>query len=162
MIGRTKVALAQGTLAFLGCLIAGYIYIDNVRYGNAPCILPLSPSSESGCTRVETSAYSHIGSIDLSLLGLGAYLALTFLAIVRGTAVDKRYEIGASWLIAALSCFGFCFSWFLQWEAKYVIHAFCINCRISAIIMSMLFLVSLLDRLCFLANKKSLPKTLNQ
>jgi uncharacterized membrane protein len=137
----TAVSVSQGIFAFLGFCDAAIVYISKIRYGEVPCAL-----GYSGCTSVVTGPYSHIGPIDVTLLGIAGYVVILLLSIFRCTAGNRKVEIGSAWLIFAFSLFGFCFSWYLQWITKYVMHDFCIDCRISAILMSLIFIVSLADR----------------
>ena len=137
MTYRSVISTTQSVLAFVGAGVAMFVYVAKTRYGDVPCI-----NGSDSCTLVTTGPYSHIGPIDLSLLGIAAYVTILLCAIVKTTAVDPQLTKRLQWALLAITLFGFCFSWFLQWEAKYVIHEFCIYCRTSAIIMTLLFLLS--------------------
>jgi uncharacterized membrane protein len=139
---RFALSIIQVMLAFCGALIALYVYHEKTAYGDVPCVL-----GYHGCTQVVTGPYSHVGPIDLSLLGGAAYITILILAIVKGTSVEDRLIVAIRWILLGMTLFGFCFSWYLQWLAKYVIHEFCIYCRSSAVIMSCLFIVSVVEGL---------------
>jgi uncharacterized membrane protein len=117
-----------------------FVYIEKTRTGSVPCVF-----GYTGCTAVTTGPYSHIGPLDLSLLGAAAYITILLLAVVKGTAVDWRLVTGIAWILLAMTLFGVSFSWYLQWEAKYIIKEFCIYCRTSACIMTGLFIASVAD-----------------
>jgi uncharacterized membrane protein len=137
MTYRRVISFIQGILAFLGASIALFVYHEKTTYHDVPCIL-----GYTGCTAVTTGPYSHIGPLDLSVLGAAAYVTVVLLAVVKGTTdndlLAHRIRLG----LLTITLFGFCFSWYLQWLSKYVIGDFCIYCRTSAIIMTLLFVLA--------------------
>ena len=140
MTYRSVISSAQGVLSFFGASIALFVYVEKTRTGDVPCVL-----GYTGCTNVTTGPYSHIGPIDVSLLGAAAYVAILLLAIVKGTSVGDRPAGIIRPVLLAITLLGFGFSWYLQWLSKYVIHDFCIYCRTSAIIMTLLFALAAVE-----------------
>jgi len=147
---RSPVSFVQGVLAFLGALVAMFVYHEKTAYGMVPCVL-----GYHGCQDVVTGPYSHIGPIDLSLFGGVAYITILLLSIVKGTASDEKLVAPIQWVLLAMTLFGFIFSWYLQWLAKYVIRDFCIYCRTSAFIMTFLFVTSVADWVIAARNRKA-------
>ncbi|MDR3710288.1 MAG: vitamin K epoxide reductase family protein [Capsulimonadaceae bacterium] len=149
MTYRPATSLIQGLLAFAGFCDAGFVYVEKTRSGDVPCI-----NGSTDCTTVTMGPYGYVDfnfwigslhvhpSLDLSQVGIAAYVVFAFLAIVKGTAANERLAAASRWLFFALALFGVCYSWYLQWLAHYTIHAFCIYCRISACIMTLLFALS--------------------
>ena len=67
------------------------------------------------------------------------YVLLLTLAMLRLGSENACLDRRLHGLIALLSLGGAGYSWFLQWIAHAEIGAFCIWCRSSAIVMSLLF-----------------------
>jgi uncharacterized membrane protein len=104
-------------------------------------------SADGGCALVAASSWSHIDllfvhHVPVALLGLLGYVFLLTLSMLRlGTESAKldRVLLSGIWLVSTI---GFVYSWYLQWIAHAVIGAFCIWCRSSAIVMTILFLTA--------------------
>ena len=150
MTYRPAISLIQGLLAFAGVCDAGFVYVEKTRLGDVPCI-----NGSHDCTTVTMGPYGSLGPgyalgplhftgpvLDLSLVGLAAYLVFLFLAIVKGTSDGASLITLVRRVFLALSLFGFCYSWYLQWLAHFVIKAFCVYCFTSAGIMTLLFLLA--------------------
>ncbi|HEY3329984.1 MAG TPA: vitamin K epoxide reductase family protein [Capsulimonadaceae bacterium] len=138
---RTTISVFQGLLAFGGACIAGYSFIEKRQTGDVPCLV----SGYTGCTAINNSAYSHIGPLDLSLLGAAAYIAILLLVVIKATADKPSFVKWPTVLIAAMTTFGVTYSWWLQYVAKYILNGFCINCRLSAITMTLLFFLAIIE-----------------
>jgi uncharacterized membrane protein len=97
-------------------------------------------SGVGGCETVNTGVYSTIGRVPVAVLGLAAYA--TILAIVlasRRSAVMRRR---APLLVFALSLVGVLYSAYLTYLELYVIRAICPWCVVSAVLMTLIFLVT--------------------
>lgn len=135
--GRRQGADAENVLRMTGMLlsaaglvVAGYVFYTAVILNEIPqCV-----AGGGGCGLVENSRYSHILGIHVSTFGLIGYL------LILGTFIwrDDRARIAGF----ALSLFGFGFSLYLTYLELWEILAICQWCVTSAVLMTMLFIVS--------------------
>jgi uncharacterized membrane protein len=129
--------LVATALTLLGIAIAGYL--TYVHYEG------LSPvCTTGGCERVQASSYSEIGPIPVALLGLIGYVVILVSLFVPG-------DIGRA-LTFMLTLTGFAFSIYLTYLELFVIDAICQWCVGSAVVMTALFVTSLV-RLLRLAGR---------
>lgn len=128
--GENVLRLTGMLLCAAGLVVAGYVFYTAVLLNEIPqCV-----GGGSGCSVVEKSRYSHIVGIHVSIFGLLGYLLILASFIARG----DRARIAAF----ALSLFGFGFSLYLTWLELWKILAICQWCVTSAVLMTMLFVVS--------------------
>ena len=94
------------------------------------------------CAAVEASPYSKIRGFPVSALGLMGYLALlgASLAGLQPRFSERRLVSAVLLLGAAI---GFGFSLYLTYLEAFVIHAWCQWCVMSAILMTIIFGLSL-------------------
>ena len=128
--------MAIAVLALIGVLDAAYLSAYKLGIiGGLTCRL-------GSCEQVQNSPQSALFGIPVSVLGLGAYLALLALAIVGvqpGFVHDRRIALA----ITAISAVGVLFSAYLTYVEARVIYMWCQYCVISAIIITLVFLLSL-------------------
>ena len=135
---RFLFTIAEAALAFAGAGIAGTLWWADQTRQDLPC------SASGGCEIVASSAWSHVDLIvfhhvPVALLGLIGYILLLTLAMLRLGADNARLDHRLHQLIRLVSGGGAIYSWYLQWVAHAEIGAFCIWCRSSAIVMTVLF-----------------------
>jgi uncharacterized membrane protein len=131
---RTIVA----ALALAGIFIALYLLLYKIgRIGNLSC-------SIGSCETVNTSKWAVFLGAPVAGWGVVFYLVLFSLALA---SLQDRYagSVGMSQLLALVSGIGFAFSAWLTFLELFVIRAICQWCVISAIIATLIFLVSVLD-----------------
>ena len=100
--------------------------------------------SVGSCETVNTSQWSTLLGLPVAAWGLGFYIVALVVAMAGTTDrwVDER---SVSLALVALSGWGVLFSLWLTYLELFVIHAICMWCVISAIIVTMIFIVSVLD-----------------
>ena len=135
---RSLFVAAEAFLSFAGAGIAGTLWWADQTRQDVPC------SADGGCAIVSASHWSHVDllafhHVPVALLGLAGYVLLLTLAMLRLGSENACLDRRLHGLIALLSLGGAGYSWFLQWIAHAEIGAFCIWCRSSAIVMSLLF-----------------------
>ena len=121
-------------LSFIGVFIASVLSMAHLWARSIPC------GEDNGCGIVANNPASMLAGVPVAYLGLGAYVVLALLSIVRtlrGLGATKAIGIGA----LAVSGIGALFSFYLQFISFTQIHAVCYWCLASAITMSVLFLV---------------------
>jgi uncharacterized membrane protein len=135
---RSLFVAAEAFLSFAGAGIAGTLWWADQTRQDVPC------SADGGCAIVSASRWSHLDlivfhQVPVALLGLIGYVLLLSLAMLRLGSEDVRLDRRLHLLIGLISAGGAGYSWFLQWIAHADIGAFCIWCRSSAIVMTLLF-----------------------
>lgn len=116
-------------LASLGIADAGYL--TYVHYAGIDPVCSIA----HGCVKVQTSDWADYHGVPIALVGLIGYvLILGSLVLLRGDAAR-----GASF---GLSFFGFLYSAYLTYRELFSIDAICQWCVVSAILMTLLTIVT--------------------
>ncbi|HEX6368125.1 MAG TPA: vitamin K epoxide reductase family protein [Longimicrobium sp.] len=130
----TRMAIAL--LALAGLLISSYLTMYKMGFlGEIQCTI-------GGCEKVQTSRWATFLGLPVSAWGLGAYVTILTIALM---GVQPRWA-RARWVALALfglSAVGVAFSAYLTYLEAFVIHAWCQWCVISAILITLIFLLSL-------------------
>src|SRR6478672_12404305 len=118
-------------VAIAGIGVATYITIADAGGGAPQCL-----AGGHGCATVAESHYSHIAGINVAVFGIVGYVLLLAAAATPG-------DLGRfGGLLLALVGFGF--SAYLTYLELFVINAVCQWCVASAVLMTLLFVVSAL------------------
>ena len=134
MTKRTIVA----TLALAGIFVALYLFLYKIgRIGNLSC-------SIGSCETVNLSRWSIFLGAPVAAWGVGFYIVMFGLSVA---SLQDRYadSLGMSKVLALVAGSGLLFSLWLTYLELFVIHAICQWCVTSAIIVTMIFVVSVLD-----------------
>ena len=125
-------------LALTGLFVALYLTLYKTGViGQITCTV-------GSCETVNTSQWSTLFGLPVAAWGLGFYIVALIVAVAGTTDrwVDER---SVSVALVALSGWGVLFSLWLTYLELFVIHAICMWCVISAIIVTLIFVVSVLD-----------------
>ena len=98
----------------------------------------------SGCDAVRASSYAHLFGLPLPAFGVATY-ALLGLLILAAVLVPPRLGRAIQYAVAGISCVGFLFSIYLTSLEAFVIHAWCAWCVVSALVITGIFVLSLLE-----------------
>ena len=134
-----KYRMAAALLALVGVLLATYLYLYKIGViGTMAC-------GAGSCELVQTSKWSRFLGVEVSLIGLLGYVAILGVSLVglNPAHVGRRWP--DNWLLL-LSGGGLLFSAYLTYVELFVIDAICRWCVVSAVIISLIFVVSLLAR----------------
>jgi uncharacterized membrane protein len=123
-----RLRLAAIVLAVLGLGVAAYL--TYVHYEGVRPVCGLG----GNCEKVQTSEWSKLAGVPVALLGL-----LGYAAILGSLFVDREEALIAGALIALV---GFGFSAYLTYRELFTIDAICPWCVASAIIMTLLAIVT--------------------
>ena len=135
MIYRMTAAL----LSLAGLFVSAYLYLYKVgKIGTLAC-------GTGGCETVQLSQWSRFAGVDVSLLGILGYAVLLVLSLTSLQAGDGRQRWPLK-LMVLLAAVGVLFTAYLTYLEIFVIRAICRWCLGSAVIITGIFLVSLLDR----------------
>ena len=94
-----------------------------------------------GCETVQLSRWATLLGLPVAVWGVGFYIALFALALL-GTTDRFVDEAWVSHAMLALTSWGVIFSAWLTYLELFVINAICVFCVVSAILVTVLFLLS--------------------
>jgi uncharacterized membrane protein len=125
-------------LALVGLLVATYLWLYKIGVlGELRC-------GTGSCEYVQTSRYAELLGIPVAFYGVAGYATLLVLGLAGlqpGFAADRR----VSALLATLATIGFGFTLYLTAIELFVLHAICRWCVGSALIMTVIWVLSLAD-----------------
>lgn len=130
--------MVLAALALVGLFVSLYLTLYKLGYiGTLQC-------GVGSCETVNTSRWATFLGLPVAAWGLGFYVvALTIaLAGVQDRFADSRT---LSIVMTALTGWGVLFSGWLTYLELFVIDAICIWCVVSAVIVTIMFVVSLMD-----------------
>ena len=122
-------------LAGLGLLDSAYLSYVKLINSKVFC------GGSNQCETVNNSPYSEIAGIPIAYLGLGAYLVLGLLLIweTRSRFLGQNGPL----IIFGLSLTGVIYSAYLTYIEIAVLHAICPYCVVSAIVITFIFIISI-------------------
>jgi uncharacterized membrane protein len=126
-------------VALAGVFVALYLTLYKLGYiGTLACAV-------GSCETVQTSKWATFLGFPVGAWGVAYYLAVLGLALIGLTAryADSRQ---LSDVLLGVTGFGLLFSLWLTYLELFVIHAICQWCVVSAILATILFVLSWLDR----------------
>lgn len=127
-------------IAVLGILDAIYLTIIKFTDNKALCIEGIGD-----CWTVNNSSYSEWSGIPISIFGILAYSTIILILILQNR-VKFLVDFG-SIFVFGIALTGFLFSMYLTYLQFAVIKAVCPFCIISAITMTIVFILSLINLL---------------
>jgi uncharacterized membrane protein len=123
-------------LALIGLLVASYLSLYKLGFiGGLTCQV-------GSCEQVQASPWSMLLGLPVSVWGFGAYAAILAVAVM---GLQPRF-MDARWVAVAItlcSAVGVAFSAYLTYIEAFVIDMWCQYCVISAIIITLIFFLSL-------------------
>jgi uncharacterized membrane protein len=124
-------ALRRVMLVIAALAILLTIYLVYVHYSGAR---PLCTSKGGDtCLKVQTSVWSKVGPIPVSLIGLIGYIAI-FASLLAPDRDEMRV------LTLGMTLFGVCFSGYLTYRELFTLHEICEECVTSAVLVTLLFI----------------------
>lgn len=130
--------MGAAVLSLVGLFVAAYLYL--YKLGHLGAIV----CGSGGCETVQLSRWSSFMGVDVALIGVIGYAGLLILTIAAVQPGLSRERWPAR-LLALLSGGGVAFALYLTWLELFVIHAICRWCVASAVIITMIFALSLLE-----------------
>ena len=127
-----------GTFAFAGVFLSIYLTLYKLGYiGELQCAV-------GSCETVNTSRWATFLGLPVAAWGLGFYVATLGLVLV---GIQERYadSRAVSLALVGLTGWGVLFSAWLTYLELFVINAICMWCVISAIMVAIMFVISLAD-----------------
>jgi uncharacterized membrane protein len=125
-------------LSLVGILIALYLTLYKIGVvGNLSCTI-------GSCETVNTSRWATFLGLPVAAWGVAAYVALFALSLA-GTSDRLAASRVISWLLVVIAAWSVLFSAWLTYLELFVIHAICIWCVTSAVLLVGILVVSLID-----------------
>jgi uncharacterized membrane protein len=121
-------------LSVLGIGVAAYLTYGKLTNTEVLCL------TGGGCGTVEASPYSEVGGIPVAAIGLIGYLGILAVLILEN--VSAFFEENGSLMVFGMSMVGFIYSMYLTYLELGPIGAICSWCVTSAIIMTLVFGIS--------------------
>lgn len=127
-----------GMLALVGVFVSTYLTLYKLGYiGELKCAV-------GSCETVNTSRWATFLGLPVAAWGLGFYLVALAVAFA---GIQERYADSHAFAVtlAVLTGWGVLFSGWLTYLELFVIDAICVWCVTSAVIVLVMFLVSVAD-----------------
>ena len=126
-------------LSLVGLMLAVYLALYHYGYVGV-----LACGGTRSCEKVQASRYAVFMGLPVALIGAGGYLGLLLVALA-GLQGPGAKSATPSRLLVLLSGIGVAFTAYLTWLELFRIHAICKWCVGSAVIIVLIFAVSLLS-----------------
>ncbi|HEX8976428.1 MAG TPA: vitamin K epoxide reductase family protein [Solirubrobacteraceae bacterium] len=123
---RLRIAIL--VLALIGVGIAGYLTYVHYQGLKVLCL------ASGGCETVQASRYAKLDGVPVAVLGLAGYIGIL-------GSVALRSELGRVGGFA-IALIGFGFSMYLTYRELFTIKAICQWCVSSAVLMTILFVLT--------------------
>ncbi|MEO8449365.1 MAG: vitamin K epoxide reductase family protein [Gemmatimonadota bacterium] len=134
-----KLRMGMALLSMAGLFVSAYLYLYKIGLiGTLAC-------GNGGCETVQLSPQSKFLGVDVALIGLVGYAVLLGLSLL---ALQPRFA-GSSWPVRALPVLSggaVLFTAYLKYLELFVIHAICRWCVASAVMVTVFFVMSVLER----------------
>jgi uncharacterized membrane protein len=131
---------AIALLALVGLFVALYLWLHALGVGGGGPI----KCGTGGCDTVQASPWAVLLGLPVAFYGVVGYLAIFIVAMLglRPAALpDRRWNV----VVVGLATVGVLFTAFLTYLELFVIHAICRWCVGSAVIITAIWVVSVLS-----------------
>ena len=130
--------MGTAMLSLAGLFVSAYLYLYKAGYiGTLVC-------GTGGCETVQLSAQSSFLGIDVALIGIVGYTALLGVSLA-GLQPGLAAAHWPAMVLAVLSGGAVAFTLYLKYLELFVIHAICRWCVVSAVLIAVIFVLSVLD-----------------
>ncbi|MCP4139427.1 MAG: vitamin K epoxide reductase family protein [Chloroflexi bacterium] len=123
--------------AIIGALDSLYLAWIKLSHNETLCAPGLGD-----CFTVNTSRYAELFGIPIALFGLAAYLAIIAILLFE-SRIDFLKENGTLALFG-IGLVGVLYSAYLSYLEEFVLHAWCPYCILSAVVITIVFIVSII------------------
>ena len=123
-------------LALLGLAVSIYMTIFKLTNNESMCV------GNGGCEKVNTSPYAEVYGIPVAVFGLGGYAVIAGLLFLENR--NKFLKQDGTMIVFGLSLIGFLFTLYLIYLEVALIHALCPFCLTSQVIMTILFILTII------------------
>jgi uncharacterized membrane protein len=136
MITNKNMRILSIILAVMGVIVSGYLSWVKLAHAQVFC------GGSGECETVANSPYAEIAGIPIAFLGLGAYIVIIGLLLLEN--YGDFWKQNSPLIIFGMTLVGLLYSAFLTYLEIAVIRAICPYCVVSAIIMTLLFIIAII------------------
>jgi uncharacterized membrane protein len=130
--------MAIAVVSLAGVFVSAYLWLYKLgKIGTIAC-------GSGGCETVQLSQQSRFLGVEVALIGLVGYLVLLGLALI---SLQPRFAAGG-WPVRALALLSggaFLFTLYLKSLELFVIHAICRWCVVSAVLITVILVLAVLE-----------------
>ncbi len=130
---------AIAVLALVGLFVALYLWLHALGFGGA-----IKCGASGGCETVQTSQWAVFLGFPVAFYGVVGYLVVLIVALVSlrpAALVERTWNV----MLGVLATAGVVFTAYLTYLELFVIHAICRWCVGSAVIITLIWIVSILS-----------------
>lgn len=134
MTSETLLRRASVVLSIVGLLVSLYLTYFKINPSSALC------TGAGDCEAVNASVYSEIAGIPVAVLG-----ALAYAFLIGVLALEKKFSFLEEWgalVVFGTALAGTLYSAYLTYIEVAVIHKICPYCVVSAVVMTLIFIIS--------------------
>jgi uncharacterized membrane protein len=130
---------AIAVLALVGLFVALYLWLHALGFGGA-----IKCGASGACEAVQTSQWAVFLGLPVAFYGVAGYFVVLIVALasLRPAALAQP---GWNMLLLGLATIGVVFTVYLTYVELFIIHAICRWCVGSAVIITLIWIVSLLS-----------------
>ncbi|OGO26588.1 MAG: hypothetical protein A2W33_05860 [Chloroflexi bacterium RBG_16_52_11] len=136
MTTNEKLRWASIVVAIIGIIDATYLSYVKIAHQEVYC------GGSGACDTVNNSPYAEISGIPIAYMGLGAYIIILALLLLESRA--EFWTNYSPMIVFGMTLAGTLYSIYLTYVELAVLHAVCPYCVLSAIAISVLFILSLM------------------
>lgn len=138
-------------LALAGAVDAGYLLKETINGAAVVCPnVPFGRFNLNQCNIVLATPYAKILSLPNAFYGLVAYLVFTLLVLYE---LNKKQKTNAIKFLSYLSGLGILIFVYFVYLQFFIIKALCFYCLLSAVTMTLIFILSVAYNLKYSVNK---------
>lgn len=138
MDGEQRIQWLIRILCVLGLGVSGYLTATHLADTDPYC------GSAHGCSDVQNSVYSEVAGVPVAAIGMIGYAVLLILSLLRGR-LESNPEIYLPVLSFGAALIGVLYSGYLTYLEASVIGAWCYWCLTSALIITAIWILSIVD-----------------
>ena len=132
-----KINIVASIAAIIGLFDSVYLTWIKLSHNETLCAPGLGD-----CFTVNTSRYSEIFGIPIAIFGMATYLSIIAILVFENR-VNFLKEYGTLALFG-ISLVGVLYSIYLSYLEEFVLHAWCPYCILSAIVITVIFVISII------------------
>ncbi|MBT3321376.1 MAG: vitamin K epoxide reductase family protein [Anaerolineae bacterium] len=123
--------------AIIGLLDSAYLTWIKLSHNETLCAPGLGD-----CFTVNTSRYAEVFGIPIAIFGMATYLLIILILLFENRVAF--IEENSTLALFGISLVGVLYSIYLSYLEEFVLHAWCPYCILSAIVITVVFVVSII------------------
>jgi len=136
MVKDSWLRVSSIILAVIGFFDSLYLTWAKLTHSEVIC------GGSAECQTVSNSSYAEIAGVPISLLGMGSYIVILALLFLETRA--GFWQEYSKMILFGITLAGVLYSAYLTFIEVAVLYAICPYCVVSAVVMSLLFILSII------------------